>query len=343
MATTRSPAAKTCAGICEQLSNLLRYEQQNKKQEGAKGASAEPRVKNCAGVPQPSAHQRWQLGAGGPECVFWSESRGAGRTSSSRVTDPACFNKIARSGQAEDPGTTRTTRSALTLPKLTQWAGCCSACTRRNRLREMCVVRAPAGCRGPGRLTLCITGAQPHHLPSVPSEPNRTAPGKGCPEPATWVTDCARPKHPRQPLHTQPVSHTQHRMLHALRQPLPRQTAENLLFSHCAQSSPLRPPCWAGRGCSSPSPRASLPSLGTCCPQARPLPSSTFEFAPHSVLPVSLPSAHQLRQRLSYWRQVRHQSPLAAAPFLLVFCSGLSFRTGEGHRDQHPGCPLNLL
>ena len=159
MATTRSPAAKTCAGICEQLSNLLRYEQQNKKQEGAKGASAEPRVKKCAGVPQPSAHQRWQLGAGGPECVFWSESRGAGRTSSSRVTDPACFNKIARSGQAEDPGTTRTTRSALTLPKLTQWAGCCSACTRRNRLREMCVVQAPAGCRGPGRLNAVHHGS----------------------------------------------------------------------------------------------------------------------------------------------------------------------------------------
>ena len=72
----KPPAAKTCPGICEQLSNLLRYEQQDKRQKGAKGASAELRVKKCVGDPQPSMCQRQQLRARGPECVFGTEGRG---------------------------------------------------------------------------------------------------------------------------------------------------------------------------------------------------------------------------------------------------------------------------
>lgn len=127
-------------------------------------------------------------------------------------------------------------QSPLTLRKPTQRAAALPALSTTGCMG--CVVRAPASCRGPGPRRLCVTGAQPHHLPSVPSKPSRTAPGKGCPEPATWVMDCAGPKPPRQPLHTQPASPTQHRTLGALRRPRPGNPRE----------STLPPLCWAGTG-----------------------------------------------------------------------------------------------
>lgn len=280
------------------------------------------------GDPQPLARQRQQLGAGGPESASSGPRAGAPGAASSRVTDPACFNKTACAQKQDRRPRYHQDNSESTHASEADPVGCCrSACPRHNRLHGVCVVRAPAGCRGPGGRRLYVTGAQPHHLPSVPSESNMTAPGKGCPEPATWVTDCAHPK-PQQPLHTQPASPTRHRMLCALLG-LSLAIRENPVFSHRAGQ---------GVGFEVPAPEPACLPRGPAAHRPGLLPSSTCGLCP-TQRPSRLPSIHPSgRHRLSHWCRVCHQNLLTAVPSAGVLI-GFSLHSGGGAQRPTPWLP----
>lgn len=262
----------------------------------------------------------------GPESASSGPRAGAWRPPP-RVTDPACFNKTACAQKQDRRPRYHQDNSGVHSRSEADLVGLLPLLPALGTTGCMgCVVRAPAGCRGPGGRRLYVTGAQPHHLPSVPSESNMTAPGKGCPEPATWVTDCAHPK-PSTASSTQPAS-TRHRMLCALLG-LSLAIRENPVFS---------PPCWAGSGFWWKSqPPASLPSPGTCRPQAWPPTLQHLRPVPHAVLPA--PFHPPVRQTsLSHWCRVCHQNFLTAVPSAGVLI-WFSLHSGGGAQRPTPWLP----
>ena len=283
--TDKPPAAKTCAGICEQLSNLLRYEQQNKRQEGAKGASAELRVKKCMGDPQPSACQRRQLGARGPECVFGTKGQGTHAASSRHR--PSLFQQDCAQRRGRRPRYHQDNRvhsrfgsqpSGLLLCLHSAQQAAWDVWCGRQPAAE---ARAHAGCvsQEHSHTTCPLCPASPAGL--LPARAARNQP------PGSWTA-------PAPSLLGSPSTHSQlpprSTGLWVLCAGLALAIRENPLFPHCAGQ---------GLGFEVPAPEPTCLPWGPAAHRPGLLPSSICGLC-STQHPSCLPSVHpSVRQRLS--------------------------------------------
>lgn len=224
--------------------------------------------------------QRQQLGAGGTRDAALQD-RGPGalaRPPESQTQLVSTRTARRRRSRTEDPGTTRTTFRVHSRSEADQWAAAALPALGTTGCMG-CVVRHQPAAEPGG--SGCTPQEHSHTTcPLCPASPDMTAPGKGCPEPATWSRTA-----PTQSLN----SLSTHSHLP------PRGTGRCVLCSASPwqsariQSSPPLGREWVLKS----QPPASLPFPGPAAHRPGLLPPALAACAPRSVLPASLPSTRQ--------------------------------------------------